>query len=146
VEGRESFGAAAAAPPAAPAPPPPLDLRALHARVRAELHALVRALARGDYEEAARCVAQDPRDPWDAARFAAALAPFLEEHERIVFEPRARQAHWTTLRSHGPRHYEVVQVLLDPRDENLWCVRGEIELQDARLPDAPLVRVRRIGT
>jgi hypothetical protein len=146
VEGREPLPPAVPEAAPAPGPPPALDARALRARVRAELHALVRALARRDFEEAARCVAQDPQDPWDAARFAAALAPFFTEHDRIVFEPRAREAHWTTLRSRAPRSYDVAQVLVDPDDENLWCVAGEIEIPDARLPDAPLVRVRRIGT
>ena len=147
VEGREPLGRAAPeATAAAPAPPPAVDARVLGARVRAELHALVRALSRRDFEEAARCVAQDPADPWDAARFAEALAPFFAEHERIVFEPRARQANWTTLRSAGPRRYDVAQVLVDPDDENLWCVEGGIELPGARLPDGPLVHVRRIGT
>jgi hypothetical protein len=142
VEGRAAPEPAAAPAPAAPRAPDP---RALHARVRAELHALVRALARRDFEEAARCVAADPDDPWDAGRFAAALAPYFAEHERIVFEPRARQAHWTTLRERGPGRFEVAQVLVDPEDENLWCVEGEIALAGARLPDGPLVRLRRIG-
>ena len=142
VEGRGA--PVRAAEPSAGAPPE-VEPRSLHARVRAELHALVRALSRRDFEEAARCVAQDPEDPWDAARFATALAPFFAEHERIVFEPRARQAHWTTLRKLGPRRFDVAQVLVDPGDENLWCVEGEVALPGPRLPDGPLVRVRRIG-
>jgi hypothetical protein len=142
VEGR-----AAPEPVAVPAAAAPREVepRALQARVRAELHALVRALARRDFEEAARCVAQDPDDPWDAERFAAALAPFFAEHERIVFEPRARQAHWTTLRKLAPGRFDVAQVLVDPGDENLWCVEGEIAFAGARLPDGPLLRLRRIG-
>ena len=47
---------------------------------------LVRALAEGDYEEAARWVLQPEDDPWPPERFAAALRPFLEEYGRIVFE------------------------------------------------------------
>jgi len=34
---------------------------------------------------------------------------------------------------------------VDPGDENLWCVEGEVALPGPRLPDGPLVRVRRIG-
>jgi hypothetical protein len=142
VEGRS---APEARPAPAPAAPRALDPRALRARVRAELHALVRALAHRDFEEAARCVASDPDDPWDAERFAAALDPYFAEHERIVFEPHARQAHWTTLRERGPGRFDVAQVLVDPEDENLWCVEGEIALPGPRLPDGPLVRLRRIG-
>ena len=135
--------------PGAAATPPPLDLaltpRAFRARVRSELHALVAALAEGDYEEAARCVGQDPDDPWDAARFERELAPFLAEHERIVFDPEARKAHWAVLKATGPRQFEVAQVLLDPAGENLWAVHGEVDLRGEKDPEEPLVRVVRIG-
>jgi superfamily II DNA/RNA helicase len=129
---------------------PPFDL-ALHpeilaARVRAELHGLVRALAAGEFEEAAACVRHDPADPWDAARFAEALAPFHEEYERIVFTPDARQAHRTLIRSTGPRAWNVAQVLVDPLGDDLWAVHGDVDLAGQRDPEGPLVRLRRIGT
>jgi superfamily II RNA helicase len=142
----ESRRAAEPAPPSAAAAPPRLDERAFAARVRAELHALVRALAAGDYEEAARCVAADPDDPWTPERFAASLRPFLAEHGCIVFEPRARQGRHTRLVRRGPHRFEVSQVLVDPRDENLWCLEGSIELAGARPPEGPLLHLRRIGT
>jgi superfamily II RNA helicase len=132
---------------AARAEPPRLDLaltpQALRARVRSELHALVRALAQGDYEEAARWVRQDPGDPWDAARFARELAPLLAEHGGIVFDPEARKAHYAVLKPTGPRSFDVAQALLDARGENLWAIHGEVDLAGA--PEGPLVRVRRIG-
>src|SRR5690606_15729933 len=67
--------------PDRPAPPPrPYDLarhpRALAARIRGELHQLVRALAARDWEAAVASVQANPEDPWDEARFEAALAPF----------------------------------------------------------------------
>ena len=70
------------------------DPRAFAARVRAECHLLVRALAARDYEEAALSVraADESDEPWSPRRFEAELAPFYEEYERIVFEPRARAA------------------------------------------------------
>jgi hypothetical protein len=120
--------------------------RAFRARLRAEIHALVRALSRRDFEEATRCVARDPQDPWDAARFETALAAYFDEYEDIVFEPRARLAHHTTIREEGPRRWQWTQVLVDPRDENFWCVEGWVGLTGDRLPEEPLIRVRRIGT
>jgi superfamily II RNA helicase len=136
--------------PRAPVEPPRLDLaltpKAFRARVRSELHALVRALSEGDYEEAARGVRQDPDDPWDAARFARELAPFLAEHERLVFDPEARKAHHAVLRQTGPRTWDVSQTLSDPRGEDLWALHGEIDLRGEHAPEGPLVRLRRIGT
>jgi hypothetical protein len=135
---------------AAEAPPPPkLDLaltpKAFRARVRSEMRELVRALSERDYREAARWVRQDPDDPWDAARFAEALAPFHEEHERILFDPAARQAHRTAIRQTAPRVWEVQQVLADPEGDDIWSVQGEIDLTGEISPDHPLVRVRGIA-
>jgi superfamily II RNA helicase len=141
---RPDLATPASAPP--PARDPGLELTTLRARVRSELHGLVRALARRDYAEAARCVAQDPDDAWDPARFEAALAPFFDEYEHIVFEPRARQAQHTKLDPSGPRRFDAVQVLVDPADDDFWCIEAWIELAEDRLPDGPLLRMRRIGT
>jgi hypothetical protein len=118
-----------------------LTPRAFQARVRAELQAVVRALAAGDYEEAARWVRQDPEDPWDGARFAAELAPFLAVHERIRFDPAARRADQTVLRSVAPLRWAVQQVLPDPSGDDSWCLAGEIDLRGEPDPAAPLVRL-----
>jgi len=135
------------------APPPPFDLashpRALAARVRAELHRLVHALSRRDYEEAALCVRADPDDPWDAARFEAALAPFYAEHAEIVFTPAARQAHWTRIRAGAPgatRRFAVSHTLLDPAGDHFWSLEGEVELAPGTAPEGPLLALRRIGS
>jgi hypothetical protein len=134
----------------AAAAPKPYDLaehpRALAARIRAELHALVHALARGDFEEAVACVRHDPSDLWDEARFERELAPFLAEHARIVFDPSARTPQRTRVLKQTPRVFEVAQVLVDPEDENDWCLEGEIEVPVGQPPDGPLLRLRRIGT
>jgi hypothetical protein len=134
------------APAAAPAPAPPrLDLaltpKAFRARVRAEMHALVAALAEGDFAEAARWVRSDPEDPWTPERLEAALAPFLERHERVRFEPQARRSHNAVLNSVQPRVWRVQQVLPDPEGEDFWCIEGEVDLRVELDPDAPLVRL-----
>jgi hypothetical protein len=114
----------------------------LRARVRAELHALVRALSRQDFAAAADWVRQDPDDPWDAERFAQALAPFLAEHGQLRFDPSARQPHLTRMESRGPRLWSVQQGLLEPAGTGLWAIEGEVSLpEDEPDPDQPLVRV-----
>jgi hypothetical protein len=114
--------------------------------VRCEIHAVVRALAEGDFAAAAAAVRQDPDDPWDGDRFASALAPFFEEYDHIVFSPEARRPRHTLLKPVAPRRWDVFQVLVDPEGDGLWAVEGEINLSDQRDPDGALVRVRRIGT
>jgi superfamily II RNA helicase len=138
----------------APAAEPALEIRfdlaretrLLTARVRSELLSLVRALAARDYEEAARWVHPDPADPWDAARFEAALAPFHAEYGDLVFTPDARGAHRTSLRAAGPRRFDVTQVLCDASGDDLWALHGEVDLRQDRDPELPLVRLIRIGT
>ena len=128
----------AGAPPAAPAPSP----QAFQARVRAELRSLVRALALGDYEEAARWVRPEPEAPWDASRFAAALAPFLAAHGRVHFDPRARGADQTVLRSIAPLRFHVQHVLPDPEGEDTGYLEGEIDLRGgAAAGEGALVRL-----
>lgn len=125
------------------------DPKAFAARVRAELHQLVRDLAEHDYEGAAFSVWQDPDNPeenWSPDDFQEAMASFYDEHERIVFNHDARRADRTNIRSVGTKLWEVAQVLVDPEGENLWHIEGEIDLSDGTVPEGPLIRLRRIGT
>jgi superfamily II RNA helicase len=122
------------------------DERALRARVRAELHGLVRALAAHDWQEAARCVHPTPDDPWTPERFQRALAPFFAEYESLVFTPRARTAEWTRFEPEGARRWRATQTLLDPDDDNMWCVEAEVDLNGERDPVGPLLRMTRISS
>lgn len=122
------------------------DPRVFTARVRAELHQLVRALAAGDWEAAAAGVRQDSDDPWIEERFEEAMAPFLAEYERLLFTGEARLADKTTIDSTGRRRWQVTQVLVDPEGDNLWHLAGEVDLSEGQVAEGPLVRLRSIGT
>ncbi len=130
------------------------DPRVFAARVRAEMHLLVRALARKDWEDAAERVWQpaeagaegvDPEDVWGAERFETTLAPFFEEHAELASGPESRFHQWTNLRLAGPRKWTVTQTLLDPEGETDWAVFAEVDLRDETAPDGPILRVTRIG-
>ncbi len=125
------------------------------ARVRAEMHLLVRALAARDWEKAAERVYQRPETDeaasdagirWDAERFESAMAPFFEEHGELVSGTEARLHHWTNLRPAGPRRWEVTQTLLDPKRDHTWAVFAGIDLRDGAAADGPILRIERIGT
>jgi superfamily II RNA helicase len=122
------------------------DPKALRARIRAELHRLVGALAAKEYEEAALGLRPDPADPWDASRLERALAPYWQEFDEIVFTPRARQPEYTEIQPLGERRWRVQQVIVDPEDQNLWCLRGEVELPARGEPEGPLFRLSELGT
>jgi hypothetical protein len=125
------------------------DPRALTGRVRAELHTLVRALSRSDWEDAADAVRQGEAgtpEHWPPERIAEALGPFLAAHGELLFDHRARLADKTALVQEGPRTWRATQVLCDPDGEDLWHVEAEIDLSDPDAVDGPLIALRRIGT
>jgi superfamily II RNA helicase len=119
--------------------------RPLAARVRAELHALLRALARGEWEEAARLVAQEESDAWDAARLREALLPFLAEHAELRAGPEARQSRLTQLREAEPRVFEVTHGLLDAEGDAVWALHGRVDLRGELDPEGPMLHLVRIG-
>jgi len=125
------------------------DPAALTSRLRAELHQLVASLARRDWEEAATCVrhaADEPSALVEPDDFSAAMESFFADHEKLVFDHRARLTEHTQLSAAGDNQWQVVQVLLDPSEENLWCIEGRVDLSDEANVEGPLVVVTRIGT
>ncbi len=122
------------------------DPRALRARIRAEVHQLVRALAARDWEEAERLVRPaDPERPDERGSLGRqaieeAIAPYFESYDHIDFTPRAREAKWTRVEEPEPRFYRVTQVLVDPEDDNFWYLEGIVDLRDRQRidPDQPL--------
>jgi hypothetical protein len=127
-------------------------------RVRAELHAVVRSMAREAWDEAAGGVRRAEDGPWDAGEIAAALQPFLAEHGAVAFDHRARLADNTLIRPVGPHQWEVRQTLFpraqaeasewetdEDADDRTWTIEGRIDLRDDTNPEGPLVEVVRIG-
>ena len=124
------------------------DPRRLSSRIRGELHTLVAALSRGEWEEAAQTVRQGTEGSgshWPPERFEEALAPFLDHFGRIVIDHRSRLADKTTIRQTGELEWEAFQVLCDPEGEDLWCVEAVVDLSDLERLDGPIIAVRRIG-
>lgn len=151
-----------------PEMPPEEDLardpKALAARVRAELHQLVLALAAEDYEEAARCVWQptgeagagagrsgrraarpDDGEPWPAERLERALVPFRDRHGAPVGDHAARRSHHTVIRPAGPRRWEVDHSLIGRDGDASWRIRGVVDLGRDHDPLGPIVRLVAIG-
>ena len=118
------------------------DMRAFRARVRAELHLLVKCLSQEDFEG---CVAGD-RGDWSEERFEEALTPFTEEYGRLVFDHTARYTDKTVMKPAGDRCWEVTQILVDPEGDNLWCVEAVVDMHAVGTEvDLPLIEVTRIG-
>jgi superfamily II RNA helicase len=142
---------AAADPGVAPTVPtfaldPAANPRAFLARVRAELHRLLGALARGSLEEAANLVRQVPGQEWTPKRLEEALAPYWSEHTHIDVTPAARRPDNTFLTEVGPRRWQAVQRIVDEAGEVDWMVECEVDLTGPHDPDEPLISLVRLAT
>lgn len=131
-------------PPGEDAPKPKVDLaknpKALAARVRAELHQLVRLLARKQYDDAAEQLGLE-----NGAELEKWLAPYWEENQSIDVTPRARQPVLTQLIPDGDRKWTVRHALMNAQGEQDWYLEGVIDLTDRDDVDGALVTVRHIG-
>ena len=126
-----------------------LDRKEFFARIRAELHQLVHALARKDWEEALASVRARPDaegEDWTEERLEAALAGYYAEYPTLVFDPRARQTDKTSIEVQEPHLWAVRQTLVDPEDDGFWFIEAEVDLRDDQSPEGPIVRILRIGT
>jgi superfamily II RNA helicase len=119
--------------------------RLLGERLRAEVHLLVHALAQKNWEEAAERVVTVADEPWDAARFEQALAPFYADHAALLDTPEARRHRWTRIEPTGDRQWQLTQTLLDPEGDHDWGLKAQIDLRGATAVDQPLLRMEWVG-
>jgi superfamily II RNA helicase len=132
-----------------PIPVRPFDIAAdpkkLAARVRAEMHRVLYALARKEWDEAPLGL-WDPEKQWTPAALEEATVPLFAEHGGIDTTPRARASALTILTPTGTRQWDVTQRLLGNDGDDLWMLDGVMDLTIERAPDAPLVTLRSIRT
>jgi superfamily II RNA helicase len=114
------------------------DLKSFRRRIRAELHAVHRALAVGDFEEAAASVKTDEERPFTASTFEKQLAAYLDEFGPLVHDGRVKLGWMTLIESQGPHRWRVRQ-LLDDSDENGWSIDAEVDLRNDTNPAGPLL-------
>ncbi len=124
------------------------DPRAFAARVRTDLHRLLGALARRDYEEALlalRAPAGDGAPDWTADRLSGAMAPFYEDHSKIVTTPDARHPRNTVIRPAGERSWIIEQRLIDPEGHDDWAIHATVDLTAGSPPEGPIIQLDRLG-
>lgn len=124
------------------------DPKAFRARVRAEIHQLVRALHENNWEDAAASIRQGEEGTpthWTPERFQEAIAPFLRQYEEIVFDHRARQSQHTRIEKVAEQKWEFTQNLVDPKGDNLWHLEGFIDISGDRLVEGSLLQLRHLG-
>jgi len=120
------------------------DPKAFAARVREELHRLLKALGQKRYMDALAML-DNALGEWTAPKLEQAMAPYFEEHKVVVLTPQARKPANTFLKETGPRLWETQQRIMDPEGHGDWMLDCEIDLRDRRLDDGPILMLRRIG-
>jgi superfamily II RNA helicase len=120
------------------------DPKALRARIRADLHLLVKALAERDYAEAVNLV-QSGEEPWTEERFDNAFQAFYAEHERLVFDQTARYVDKTQITELAPHVYRARQILVDEIGDNHWYLEAEVDVQQGMPTDQPLLKLVNIA-
>jgi superfamily II RNA helicase len=119
--------------------------KAFRARIRSELHMLVRCLAHGEFEGAERSARQMPDDPWPARRFEDELTAFVEAHGPLCFNHQARLTEHTVIEETGPHQWRVGQTLLGGDDVTLVALQGFVDLRPDTNPTGPLIALWHIG-
>ena len=122
---------------------PVAERRALHAAIRAEMHKLVRALARRDYATALRPLAPGDGEPWTVERLTAAMAPFWAEHTELLTTPAARRPDRTRIDPLDAGRLRVQQTLVDAEGDEDWSLDCAVDAQSAGGP--PAIQLQRIG-
>ncbi len=122
------------------------DKKAFMVLVRNEVFRLVRALARGEWLEAARVLGAEDAgaETRESARIEREMAPYVQDHQGIRTDPEARAPkHLHT--EEGETTWRVKQTLLDPEGDNDWFVEATIDLARAREAGRPILVLERIA-
>ena len=123
---------------------PRQDMRGFTARVRGELHQIVKALASRHYGAVLDIVRESAQ--WDEKALADAMAPYWAQHQKLRFDHEARLPTRTQLTAEGPRQYRVRQTLADPEGTDEWYIEATIDLDESTDPEAPLLTLVKIST
>jgi superfamily II RNA helicase len=120
------------------------DAKAFEIQIRNEAFRFVRAVAVGDAEAATAMLANEDAKQVEAA-IAAQIKPFLEEHQRIQTDPKARAPVHLRITKGEPDQWSVEQTLVDPEGNNDWSVRFTLDLARARQERRPVLRFESLG-
>ncbi|MEC9396849.1 MAG: DUF3516 domain-containing protein, partial [Myxococcota bacterium] len=82
---------------------------------------------------------------WGPVDLEDALKPFYEEYDHIVFNHRARSHDLVTFENPEPGLWIVTQVLIDSEDDNMWYLKGNVDLSKIASDTTRLFALDHIG-
>jgi hypothetical protein len=126
------------------------DRRAFTAAIRARIFQVLKAWSRGD--AAAMMAALDvpdrvdpPVEPWTPERVKSSLEAYVAEHRAVRFDPEARNARHTYLAADGQPVWRVRQMLIDAEMINDWVADFDVDLEESRVRQQPVLWLARIA-
>lgn len=117
------------------------DPRAWKGRLRAEMQALLRALALGDFDEAAEGLRGEA---WPSGRLKDAIHPLFVGGGIVLHDARTKMGDHLKVWKAGPGDWRVEQSLLDAEEERVGVVHGVARADPGDLPAGPALEVDRI--
>jgi hypothetical protein len=137
-------------PPGAAAPDITRDAKGFTAAIRTRIFTFLRAWAIGEHAAALDALDKPPAEPdagaWTADRLRGALETYRVEHERIRFDPEARNVRHTHVDPSGDgRLWRVQQVFVDPEMHNDWMAEFEVNVPASREANQPVLYLRGLG-
>jgi len=118
--------------------------RAFAARVRNELHLLLKTLVQREIEAALQLI-YDPDQDWDAERLEQTMGACMADYGEVDLTPVARQAHNTILRRASKGEWIAQQKILSIEGHDDWMLDCIVDLIHPRDPNLPLITLQRIG-
>jgi superfamily II RNA helicase len=114
------------------------------ARIRTEMHRLMRALALGDFEDAVGGLWAG-QTPWTPERLDALFKPYVTAHGKPRLDHEARGTAFTRIEEDGPRQWRVRQVLLDDEGPTPFFLEARVDLQERTGAEGPLLTLESLG-
>jgi glycyl-tRNA synthetase beta subunit len=124
---------------------PKKDERAFRAKVRAELFNLVRLLSLKNYEEAIQSI--NIKDVhWTKELLESKLTSFYDTYKHMISDHKARNANLTKINKVSENVYNIIHVILDDEEDNMWFIESRIDIGDLKDPNKPLLELIDIRT
>ncbi len=120
------------------------DPKACRARIRTEIHLLLKNLAAKDFEKAAAGIRSTEQYPTDAARIESLMTPYFDAYESLAFHHDARLPVHTRIQETSRDLWQATQVILDPAEENFWVIELDIPMEDDFNELEPVIVIRDI--
>lgn len=126
------------------------DVKGFTAAIRNRIFSFLRGLVNKDFEQALGhldSALDSAGESWTPQRLKEILEVYTVEHRNLCLDPNARNIRHTYVKpSEDAKSWRVQQMLVDPDEHNDWVAEFEVDLQESRQRDEPVLRLNRLGS